>query len=42
MRILPLRTYDLPDVGDHLILFTGRVFSVRCWVRETMIQHLLE
>lgn len=24
MRVLPLRTYDLPDVGDHLIHFTGR------------------
>jgi hypothetical protein len=24
MRVNPLRTYDLPDVGDHLIHFTGR------------------
>lgn len=24
MRIHQLRTYDLPDVGDHLIHFTGR------------------
>jgi hypothetical protein len=24
MRIYPLRTYDLPDVGDYLIHFTGR------------------
>ena len=24
MRALPLRTYDLPDVGDQLIHFTGR------------------
>ena len=24
MRVLPLRTYDLPDVGDHVIHFTGR------------------
>ena len=23
-RIFPLRTYDLPDIGDHLIHFTGR------------------
>jgi hypothetical protein len=23
-RALPLRTYNLPDVGDHLIHFTGR------------------
>jgi hypothetical protein len=25
MRTYPLRTYDLPDVSDHLIHFTGRV-----------------
>lgn len=24
MRVFRLRTYDLPDVGDHLIHFTGR------------------
>jgi hypothetical protein len=24
MRVFPLHTYDLPDVGDHLIHFTGR------------------
>jgi hypothetical protein len=24
MRIHPLRTYDLPDVSDHVIHFTGR------------------
>jgi hypothetical protein len=24
MRVLKLRTYDLPDVGDHVIHFTGR------------------
>jgi hypothetical protein len=24
MRVQPLQTYDLPDVGDHLIHFTGR------------------
>jgi len=24
MRVRQLRTYDLPDVGDHLIHFTGR------------------
>jgi hypothetical protein len=24
VRVYPLRTYDLPDVGDHLIHFTGR------------------
>jgi hypothetical protein len=23
-RVFPLRTYDLPDIGDHLIHFTGR------------------
>jgi hypothetical protein len=23
-RVHPLRTYDLPDIGDHLIHFTGR------------------
>ena len=23
-RVSPLRTYDLPDIGDHLIHFTGR------------------
>lgn len=23
-RIFPLRTYDLPDIGDHLVHFTGR------------------
>jgi hypothetical protein len=30
-RVFPLRTYNLPDVGDHLIHFTGRTggrFSV--------------
>jgi hypothetical protein len=23
-RVFPLRTYNLPDIGDHLIHFTGR------------------
>ena len=25
MRVNPLLTYNLPDVGDHLIHFTGRL-----------------
>jgi hypothetical protein len=27
MRVHPLRTYDSPDVGDHLVHFTGRIGS---------------
>jgi hypothetical protein len=44
MRVFPLRTYDLPDVGDHLIHFTGRrgpKFSVGQNIMEQPAQERL-
>src|SRR5712691_10428714 len=38
MRVYPLRTYDLPDVGDYLIHFTGRT-GMRLAVPDEIRNH---